>query len=96
MLFTEQSLQDLKWPDPIDENTYKTCTPMQPLMVGVKLSSNKSAPGKLIDVQNADKLIEPYDTGLHIESQVGKGQNIVSSTTSSVCHSSNKSSLRVM
>ena len=67
--------------------------PVQPVRVGAKLSSSKSPHGKLIDVQDPRKSSEPEDMELHIESQVGKGSNILFSKVSPVSHSSNKSSL---
>ena len=95
LLLTEESLLDLKWHNTIDNSTDKTGIPVQPVRVGAKLSSSKLAPGKLIDVQDAGKSSEPDDAGLHIQSQVCKGCSILSSKTSPVCHSSNKSSLGV-
>ena len=68
---------------------------MQQTRDGAKLSSSKSPPGKFIDIQDDGKSSESDDTGLHIESQVDKGCNIMSSKTSPVSNSSNKSSLGV-
>ena len=47
--------------------------------VDAKLSTSMSPLGVVIDVQNSGKLSHPVVTGLHIESQVGKAYNILSS-----------------
>ena len=70
---------------------------MQPAVADVELCSSKLSLRKLIDVQDADKLSEPDDRGLHIECQVGKGTHKVSwSKTSPVCHSSIKCDIGVV
>ena len=48
-----------------------------------------------MDVQDAGKSSEPDDKGLHTESQIGEGHNILSSETALVCSWGNKSSLGV-
>ena len=71
------------------------CITVQPLRVCPKLSTSKSPLGKVIDAQDADKLSDPVVTGFHIEIQVGKTHNILSSKTNLVCPWGNKSSLGV-
>ena len=68
---------------------------MQSGRVGARLNSSKLSPEKLVDVQDADKSSELDVTGFHINSQGGKGYDILSSKTSQVCHTSQKSSLGV-
>ena len=65
---------------------------MQPARFGAKLSSSKSQLGKLIDVQAADKLSEPDDTGLNLGSPRGKGCNNLPPKTGPVCHNNSKTS----
>ena len=78
----------------IDKNMEK-CTYVQQARVWEKCSSSKLPPGKLIDVQDTGKLYKPDETGLHIDSQIGKDHKILSSKTSEACHNSNKLSLGV-
>ena len=40
------------------------CTPLQPAEVGVKLSTSRLPPRKLLDIQDADKYSGLNDTGL--------------------------------
>ena len=94
LLFIEESLPDLNGLTLYKKTQTKhvqLCN--QPGLM--QLSSSKSPPGKLVDVQDAGKLSQLDDTELHIESQVGKTNNILSSKTTPVCHEGNESSLGV-
>ena len=48
-------------------------TSVQPARVSAKLSTSRSPFKKLLDILDTDKSSEPDDTGLHPESQVGRG-----------------------
>ena len=61
------------------EQSRKPCITVQPARLGAKLSNIKLPLGKDIDVQDTGKSSDPVVTGLHIESQVGKAHNILSS-----------------
>ena len=68
LLFTEESLLDLKWHKPLEETRDKICTPVQLVRVGTKLNSSKLPPGNFLDLHDTGMLSESDDTGLHIES----------------------------
>ena len=48
------------------------CAPVNLADIGAKLSNSKSLLRKLLDVQGADKLSEPFKARLHIDRPVGR------------------------
>ena len=47
------------------------CTPVQLAKFGAKLNSGKSPLGRPPGIQDPGNLLEPDETGFHIESQTG-------------------------
>ena len=64
-------------------------------MSGATLSTSRLQLGKVVDIHYAGKSSDLVITGLHIDSQVGKGHNILPSRTILVCPKGKKSSLGV-
>ena len=73
LLFTEESLPDLKWEKKQKKKAHTGCVHLRsPPGIVQNLVLSISLPGEVLDVQDAGKSTKLHDTGLHNESQVDK------------------------